>query len=222
MRTPITIGPAIAPAIALAAVLACAACGSTVEDVAAEPTTAVASPSTIASPSPTTAESFPASTATPASYDDKALLQALVALASDPGTDTAAALPFADEVGLGLGSVIVATRPSNRLASIGAWDVDLAAFRGHVGPFNALGLIARHVDSDGADGTLAGFTTSLGEHPHCANPPNPAPDGLAGHRRISLQPSDESIDGCLEWFTVDLFLDDTGTIDTVTLDIWEP
>lgn len=216
MRTRI----AIALAIALAAVLACAACGTTVEDVAAEPTATASS--AVASPSPTTTESFPASTATPASYDDKALLQALVALATDPSTDTAAALPFAEQVHLGLGPTVVATRPHDRLASIGAWDVDLAAFRGHVGPFNALGLIARHVDSDGSDGTLAGFTASVGEHPHCANPPAPAPDGLAGHRRLSLQPTDTTIDGCLEWFTVDLFLDDTGTIDTVTLDIWEP
>lgn len=201
-------------AIAQAAVLACAACGNKLEDVAAEPTTVASSPSAT--------ETFPASTPTPASYDDKALLQSLVALATHPSAETAAALPFAAHVDLGLGTDLVATRARAQLASIGAWDVDLSAFRGHVGPFNALGLIARHVDSDGDDGSLAGFTTSIGEHPHCANPPNPAPDGLTDHRRVSLQPTDATIDGCLEWFTVDLFVNDTGTIDTVTLDIWEP
>ncbi|KRA38206.1 MULTISPECIES: hypothetical protein [unclassified Nocardioides] len=198
-------------AIALAAVLASAACGNKVEDVTAEPTTAASTPSAT--------ESLPASTATTAAYDDTALLEALVTLATAPSAEAASALPFAAQVRLGLGPDLVATRPRDRLASFGGWDVDLEAFRGHVGPFNALGRLAAHADGDDS---LTRFTTTIGEHPHCASPPAPAPAGLADHRHISLQPTDDSIDGCLEWFTVDLFLDDSGTIDTVTFDIWEP
>lgn len=49
----------------------------------------------------------------------------------------------------------------------------------------------------------------------------PAPDGLADLRRVSVQPElgDRS---CLEWWTVDLFVADDGSIAAVTMDLYEP
>lgn len=188
--------------IALAAVLACAACGGASEDHPEDP---VASP--------------PSTTTVGAPFDDNALLESLVALAMEPNPANASALPFADRVRLGLGPDLVATQPRDALAREAAWSVDLEAFRAYVGPFNALALIAEHAD---ATGSLTSFQVTNGEHPHCASPPMPPPDELADQRRLSLQPAEESIDGCLEWFTVDLFLDDTNTITAVTLDLWEP
>jgi hypothetical protein len=39
-------------------------------------------------------------------------------------------------------------------------------------------------------------------------------------RRVSLQPGDP--DGCLAWWTVDLFVDDRGAVTGITIDLWEP
>lgn len=55
-----------------------------------------------------------------------------------------------------------------------------------------------------------------------ASPPVPAPREFKDYRRVSVQPSDSSIDSCLPWFTVDLFLDEQGSVALVTLDVWEP
>lgn len=63
---------------------------------------------------------------------------------------------------------------------------------------------------------------SVGPHPHCASPPVPAPAEVASLRRVSVQPSPESGDSCLSWWTVDLFLTPEGEVAAVTLDIWEP
>lgn len=193
--------------LALIVTLALAACGDADDDNAADDPTPSASPtSTSAAPSA-------------APFDDTALLDDLVAFALDPNAETASALPFAAQVHLGLGPVVVATQPRDTLRSRSAWNVDLEAFRGYVGPFNALELIADHA---GATGSLDRFEISNGDHPHCAGPPVAPPAELADQRRLSLQPAEELIDGCLEWFTVDLFLDETDTITGVTLDLWEP
>jgi len=48
----------------------------------------------------------------------------------------------------------------------------------------------------------------------------PPPDQVAVLRRISIQPT--GTDSCLEWWTVDLFLTDIGSIAAVTIDVWEP
>ncbi|MCX6402167.1 MAG: hypothetical protein NTX33_19820 [Propionibacteriales bacterium] len=189
--------------ITLAVVLACAACGGTDGDRSEDP---VASP-----PSTTTTADAP--------FYDNALLESLVALAVEPSPANADALPFAERVRLGLGPDLVVTQPRDALSRTAAWSVDLKAFRGYVGPFNALELISEHADSTGS---LTTFQVTNGEHPHCAAPPMPPPADLADQRRLSLQPAEVSIDGCLEWFTVDLFLDDANTITAVTLDLWEP
>lgn len=49
----------------------------------------------------------------------------------------------------------------------------------------------------------------------------PAPEGYADLRRVSIQPSEESTDSCLSWFTVDLFVN-RGQVVAVTLDLYEP
>jgi hypothetical protein len=41
-------------------------------------------------------------------------------------------------------------------------------------------------------------------------------------RRVSVQPAAGSIDSCLDWFTVDLFVTRSGEVAAVTLDLWEP
>lgn len=56
--------------------------------------------------------------------------------------------------------------------------------------------------------------------PRCAAAPSPAPDGLHGLRRLSIQPTDAT--SCLEWFAVDLWLTADGLLAGVALDLYGP
>ena len=88
--------------------------------------------------------------------------------------------------------------------------LELEAFRARTGPFSALEPL---IDE-------RPHVIVAGPHNHCASPPVPAPEGYEAHRRVSVQPADAT--SCLEWFSVDLFLEADGTIDAITLDLYEP
>ncbi len=150
----------------------------------------------------------PASASVEPSPADQALVDAFLAFAEAPGTDTVTALPLAADVALGLGPDIVTTRNAADLVGPGAWTIDREEFRAWAGPFSALDLAAPPI------------TITVGTHARCAAPPEPAPEGFADLRRISIQPTTAT--SCLEWWTVDFFLDDNGDIAAVTLDLFEP
>jgi hypothetical protein len=137
-------------------------------------------------------------------------VRALTAFARAPGAGTFAAVAIADKVRLGLSDRILIERASLDLARPDAWALRQELFRGRIGPFSALDLLAR----DGATGI------SVGPHPHCASAPVPPPADLVGSRRVSIQPT--GIDTCLLWWTVDLFVSPAGQIEAVTLDLWDP
>lgn len=52
--------------------------------------------------------------------------------------------------------------------------------------------------------------------------PQPPPSGLQDLRRVSVQPPEQSIESCLEWSTVDFFVDEDGLVVAITVDLWEP
>lgn len=133
-------------------------------------------------------------------------------LAANPSAETADRLPFADEVQLGLGRDLRQARSPAELADPSSWVIDTEVFRAYSGPFSALDVAA------GADDAVV----AIGEHPHCASPPVPAPDAVADLTRVSVQPNPDAIESCLQWWTVDLFVNDDGRIEAVTLDLWEP
>lgn len=165
------------------------------------------------------APSPPATSPTTVGTGDRELAAALVAFARSPGADTLAVVPLAPEVALGLADRLEPAQDRSRLARPGAWSIEAPdGFRGRVGPFNAVQILAGHAEGD----DLAAFAVYVGPHAHCAGPPVPAPAGLAQHRRVSVQPAETTIDGCLDWFTVDLFVDAGGEVDAVTFDTWEP
>ncbi len=121
-------------------------------------------------------------------------------------------LRFADEVALAAGPSVVALVPGAALAADpDAWTIDFGGFGARVGPLDALDLLA-------AADTVVG----TGPHPHCAGPPAPIPVELAGRPRVWLQAAPGTDDSCLDWFAVDVFLDDTGAVAGVVLDVWEP
>ncbi len=145
---------------------------------------------------------------------DEALIADLLRFATDPTGADAVVLPLSDQVALGLADEIIVTRDADELADPEKWWLDMEQFRAYVGPFSALDLAA---GSDPADTVV-----SVGEHPHCASPPQAGPEGFDASRRVSVQPDPDTITSCLEWWTVDLYLDAGGRIDAVTLDLYEP
>ncbi|HSK21661.1 MAG TPA: hypothetical protein VK906_00725 [Egicoccus sp.] len=144
--------------------------------------------------------------------DDRQLIEGFLAFAADPGPPSASALPFADEVAIGLGPELHRTLAGNDLADPTAWPIDVEEFRAYVGPFSALEVAA---DADEVE-------VSVGEHPHCASPPMPPPPEVEDLRRVSVQPKADNGDSCLQWWTVDLFVTDDGRIAAVTMDLYEP
>jgi hypothetical protein len=141
---------------------------------------------------------------------EQAAAEALLRFARAPSATTLAAVPLAERVSLGLGAQLLVERSRAELARPDAWILQLEGFRAHVGPFSALERLARATTTE----------VVAGPHPHCASPPMPPPQEVAGSRQVSIQPT--GIDTCLLWFTVDLFLDPSGEIVAVTLDLWEP
>ena len=138
---------------------------------------------------------------------------AFVEFARTPSTDSFAALPMASVVSLGLGADIdLPSVPAQSLVNPANWIIDRTTFRAYEGPFSALDLLSR----------VSVFNSLTDDHPHCASPPVPAPDGFEDHGRIAIQPARTTIDSCLQWFTIDLFVDDSGQVEAITLDLWEP
>lgn len=122
------------------------------------------------------------------------------------------ALRLADTVLLGLGDHTLVERTAAELVDRKAWQLDAEDFRARVGPFSALDLLAR--SSSGR--------VLVGRHNHCASPPTPVPDELRDAHQFSAQPLETEIDSCLQWWTVDVFVDDDGRVIGITLDLWEP
>jgi len=152
----------------------------------------------------------PQESAVPAGERETEFVAALETFATVPDTANFAALPLADEVSLGLGPELVRTVDAADLADSSAWVMDIDLFRARSGTASALELLAEERPR----------RVVTGDHLHCASPPVAAPVGLEELTRISTQPTDAT--SCLEWFSVDLFVNEAGEIVAVTLDLWEP
>ncbi len=140
--------------------------------------------------------------------DDRDLVAAFLAHAAGPSASTAAAMPFADEVDLGLRDQIITTLGASERADPSQWVLDVPEFEGFAGPFSVLDVAAEPV-----------FVT-VGSHARCAAPPAPPPPDVAELRHVSIQP--EEATSCLEWWTVDFYVDADGLVRVVTLDLFGP
>ena len=138
-------------------------------------------------------------------------LNALVVFARDPSDETWASVPFADRVQLGLGDELLDTRSAEALRDPAAWKLDVDRFRGGVGPFSSVEVLATSEQS---------LKYREGSYRRCASPSRAAPRPVSRLRRLSIQPRESA--SCLRWFAVDVFLDESGDIRAVTLDHWEP
>lgn len=175
------------------------------------------------------AESGPDPAPTPGTGDveqsDLAIADAFVSFATEPSPETAASLPFADRVELGLGPDLLVERTAEELSSPDAWLIDEDVFRAYTGPFSALERIRRHVAGDMPEGLQVRSETKvvIGDYPYCAgSAAPPPPDGVKDLRRVSIQPADGSVTSWLGMFYVDLYVDEDRLIHAVTLDLCEP
>ncbi|MBK5266864.1 MAG: protease inhibitor I42 family protein [Acidimicrobiia bacterium] len=139
---------------------------------------------------------------------DSALAEGFMSLVENPSADTVAAISFGDEVILGLSDVVAASFGRNELADPATWVIDESEYDGYAGPFSILDVAKRPIE------------ITIGSHARCAGPPVPAPQGFEGYRRVSIQPTTAT--SCLEWWTVDFFVDDAGLVKAVTLDLFGP
>ena len=142
--------------------------------------------------------------------DDTEALDALVAFARAPSEETWSELPLADRVQLGLGDRLLERRPAAALRDPDAWEVELELFRGGVGPFSALDVLA-------GDERLE---YRKGSYMRCVSPPADPPASVSDLRRLSIQPRET--ESCLQWFAVDVFVSAEGEIVAVTLDLFAP
>lgn len=140
------------------------------------------------------------------------LVEGLVDFARHPQRLAPPAALGTGRVALGLGERLLVTRDAAELADPSAWRLDAGreSFRDLRGPFSALERIAEN----------GGRQMVAGPHRRCVSPPTPPPAAVADLRRISAQPA--TVTSCREWWSVDLYLEDDGTVRAVTLDLWEP
>ena len=121
-----------------------------------------------------------------------------------------------DGLNLWLGAGISQSRSLEELNNYDGWAFAVADFDGLSGSFN---IFDRLETMDASDPVGAADIT-VGPHNHCAGQPLLLPESLQGLRQISIQPT--GIDSCLQWFAVDLFVNDAGVAVGVMLDLWGP
>ena len=192
---------------------------------AAAPSQGVTAATGVGAPRPSaTAEPRPGLVVAPGQADaptveEMAMLEALVLFARSPATRTLETVPLDDSIWLGLADQLIVRRTPEELADPRAWGLEASGFRAYVGPFSALGLLANWTSIPEGP-PIREASVQVGPYRHCASPPVPAPAEVAELRRLSVQPT--GIDSCLMWWTVDLFIGPGGTIEAITLDLWEP
>jgi heat shock protein HslJ len=140
----------------------------------------------------------------------QAIADAFANLSIEGTTVDVSQLQLADRILIGLGNQLIEERTPAQLSDPAGWMLAPEYFRGYTGPFSAVETLR---ESDVVD-------VLVGPHDHCASPPRPISEQIDFATHLSLQPT--GIDSCLQWFTVDLFLDTADNVIAIILDASEP
>lgn len=147
----------------------------------------------------------------PLSGPDGPLVRRLHAFAVEPGAVTVSGVPFGERVAIGLGPDVVRTLTGTRAEEPSAWLIDRPFFAGYTGPFSAL---------DRLRDDPALWSATEGEQLFCPWGRSVDLPGFEQHRRLTIEPSD--ITSCTQWWAVDVYVDEGGAIDAVSLNLVEP
>ncbi len=139
------------------------------------------------------------------------LARNLHAFAVAPGPETLRAIPFGDRVGLGLGGEVVKMLTPSQLEEPSAWVIHRDHFAGYSGPFSALDRLRRDPEL---------WSITEGKQLFCPWARTAALPGYEQDRRLTLEPS--GITTCLQWWAVDIYLDERDRIDAISLILAEP
>jgi len=147
----------------------------------------------------------------PLSGPEAPLARKLHAFADTPNAETLGAVPFGDQVAIGLGGDVVKTLTASQLVDPSAWIIHRPYFAGASGPFTALDYLRRDPEL---------WSITEGKYQFC--PWGRAADlpGFEKDRRITIEPS--NITSCVEWWAVDVYLDESGSVDAIGLNRVEP
>lgn len=137
-------------------------------------------------------------------------IDAFIRFAHEPSEATAAAVTFGEVVGIGLGGDLLRDLDAVERADRLSWKLPLDNRWGRDGSASALDLL----------GTTPSLGLTRDRIDSCASEAGPGPASMASLTRLTLEPAD--IDTCLNWFAVDLFLDDGGAVVGVTVELWDP
>lgn len=141
---------------------------------------------------------------------DQQMIMELVGFANTGVGANADRVPLADEIALYLGATLHHSATRAELADPEAWVIDVeGGFGGFDGPFSALDQLQRQ-----------GLRFTAGPVPFCAGPPKDWPAELDDLRQVNIEPI--GIDSCIAWFGVHLYLDASGEIAAVGLDMFGP
>jgi hypothetical protein len=149
--------------------------------------------------------------------EEEATVSAFVEFARTPSEAAWQAVPKRASVRLALGRRVLVHRPAEELARPSAWNL-VPPGRYHLyregvgifgGPFSALRAI-RFTER---------ISTARGAQRRCAGPPLARPRGITRFRRVAITPVLRPDDSCGMWWSVDLYVDRSGRIGAVALDI---
>ena len=136
-------------------------------------------------------------------------------LSADFDPSALARLAEPDElVALGLGGELIVDRTGAELADPDGWIIEREEYDGYSGPFSPLQQVTSAVNRGQP------IQVALGAHDHCANPPLDPPDPVAHLTQVHIQPL--GTDSCLQWFAVNLFIEDDLEVKAITLDLFGP
>lgn len=139
-----------------------------------------------------------------ASEHDHDIARLMYAFSRDPRGPQA---PWAPRVTvLGVGGRAHTTFTERQAADPGRWRF--------AEPYDYLSILDVLAASDGR------YRVDVGPHAHCAGPVRPPPRRFDGRRQISITPAGP-LASCLDWWVVDLFVNDVGQIEGVGYTQWE-
>lgn len=142
----------------------------------------------------------------------ESIIHTIIEFARHPSDETFAAIPLAENVTLGLWDDHTRLVSAAALRDPAAWIMDADIWAAYVGPFDML-------RSAGRDESMQ---YRIGPHDHCAGPPLAAPGGFEFHTQISAEPAELTVQTCMQWSSLNVFVNDDNLIEGIFLDIWEP